>query len=173
MNTKNFRLSLTMFITTAMVVSVLILTVGCRGRKNQSPTPTPTTEKRTVEVPTPTATPEPVATPTPIPTPKPSPTPEPEVSKIDPMSDPGETGIGRWPFTSERAITAKDLKGLKKKDLELMRNEIYARHGRAFVRKDLRAYFEKQSWYQVDPSYKDDQLTPLENRNIAFIKEHE
>ena len=33
-------------------------------------------------------------------------------------------------------------------ELEIMRNEIYARHGWVFNRRDLQDYFGRQSWYQ-------------------------
>ena len=58
------------------------------------------------------------------------------------------SGPGIWPWTSERLITEYDLQGMSGRDLELMRNEIYARHGWVFRRQDLRRYFEGQPWYR-------------------------
>lgn len=54
----------------------------------------------------------------------------------------------RWPWTSWRQVTEADLSDLSWKELELMRNEIYARHGWVFQREDLKAYFLSQAWYR-------------------------
>ena len=58
-------------------------------------------------------------------------------------------------------------------DLRILRNEIYARHGRVFAApksKDLQKYFEAQPWYKPNPDFKDDQLSETEFNNIAVIK---
>ncbi len=47
-----------------------------------------------------------------------------------------------------RILTASDLSSCGCGELELLRNEVYARHGRVFNRKDLQSFFEKHSWYQ-------------------------
>ena len=57
-------------------------------------------------------------------------------------------GAPHWGWTSDRQVTDNDLQGLGHDDLELMRNEIYARHGWIFKRQDLQAYFTAQSWYK-------------------------
>jgi hypothetical protein len=88
---------------------------------------------------------------------------------------------GRWPWTSERFIRPADLDPLSPKELELMRNEIYARHGWIFRRPDLRNYFESQPWYRPrsDNAYYSNQqveaeLSPIERRNLQIIisREH-
>ncbi len=48
----------------------------------------------------------------------------------------------------ESALTVKDLEGKTPRELEIMRNEIYARKGYIFRRKDLADYFGKQPWYE-------------------------
>jgi hypothetical protein len=61
-------------------------------------------------------------------------------------------------------------------DLRVLRNEIYARHGRMFTAaksKDLQKYFEAQPWYKPNPEFKDDQLSETEFKNIAIIKQAE
>jgi hypothetical protein len=45
-------------------------------------------------------------------------------------------------------LRAGDLKGKTAEELDIMRNEIYARHGYIFRRKDLRDHFKKQEWYK-------------------------
>lgn len=55
-------------------------------------------------------------------------------------------------------------------DLRLLRNEIYARHGRVFKDKDLQKYFDSQAWYKANPDFKDDQLSEIEAANLVKIK---
>ncbi len=45
-------------------------------------------------------------------------------------------------------ITKTDVKGMSAKELNLAKNELYARHGRIFDREDLQDYFESCSWYE-------------------------
>ena len=91
---------------------------------------------------------------------------------------PASNSHGRWAWTAERAITGNDLQGMSAMDLELMRNEIYARHGWIFKRKDLQDYFTAQHWYtpagpptQRDTidQHLDTEITPLEKQNAARI----
>jgi len=58
-------------------------------------------------------------------------------------------------------------------DLRVLRNEIYARHGRVFKDKELQKYFETQAWYKANPDFKDEQLNETEIANLAKIKEAE
>ena len=78
---------------------------------------------------------------------------------------------GLYPFTSERVVTESDLVGLSSKDLKIMRNEIYARHGYIFKTADMKAYFSEQSWYS--PISENVELSDLELKNVNFIKAHE
>ena len=83
---------------------------------------------------------------------------------------------GRWPWTSGRLIRPAELGPLSLEELELMRNEIYARHGWIFRRPDLRNYFESQPWYRprsANAFYSNRQveaeLSPIERRNLQII----
>lgn len=58
-------------------------------------------------------------------------------------------------------------------DLKVLRNEIYARHGRVFKDPELQKYFEQQPWYKPNPDFKDDQLNEIEAANLAKIKKAE
>jgi hypothetical protein len=75
--------------------------------------------------------------------------------------------ISNEPITDEMVI------GLFVEDLRVLRNEIYARHGRVFKDKELQKYFEAQSWYQPNPEFKDEMLSETEAKNLAIIKEVE
>jgi hypothetical protein len=58
-------------------------------------------------------------------------------------------------------------------DLRVLRNEIYARHGRVFKDAELQKYFEAQPWYKANPDFRDDQLNEIEAANLAKIKSAE
>ncbi len=83
----------------------------------------------------------------------------------------------RWPWTATRAITPGDLYGLNKSDLEIMRNEIYARHGWIFKRADLQKYFSAQSWYRPGSEGDNDSiygiLNPVEKLNAENLLSYE
>ena len=70
-------------------------------------------------------------------------------------------------------ITDETLGDLFAEDLRVLRNEIYARHGRVFKDADLQKYFESQAWYKANPDFKDDQLSEIEVKNLSVIKEAE
>lgn len=55
-------------------------------------------------------------------------------------------------------------------DIRFMINEIYARHGYIFADKKLNSYFRDKSWYKAKTKNVDNQLTPVENYNIDFLK---
>lgn len=74
---------------------------------------------------------------------------------------------------STELITDDTLGALFAEDLRVLRNEVYARHGRVFKDAALQKYFESQAWYKPNPDFKDDQLNEIEAQNLAKIKEAE
>lgn len=77
---------------------------------------------------------------------------------------------------SEVRLSEADLADLSRKDLEIMRNSIYARYGYRFNRADLLEYFSRYSWYS--PTTNDmesiyNRMNDNEKYNIEFIKKHE
>lgn len=75
--------------------------------------------------------------------------------------------------SNSREISRSELINLTPWQLKVARNEIYARHGRPFVHKDLQCYFAKKSWYKVDNNYDVSSVTYVENKNIATIQAYE
>ena len=80
----------------------------------------------------------------------------------------------KYVFLSERAIADSDLAGKSNLELDIMRNEVFARYGRRFKIPELQSYFNKQPWYQ--PRYEPDQfpedlLTPIESQNVQYIRD--
>ena len=80
---------------------------------------------------------------------------------------------GKYPMASVQELCAQDLAGLSKDELQIMRNEIFARHGLIFKTDKMKNYFTKQSWYKPRFDNVDDKLSPLEKKNIEFIKKRE
>jgi hypothetical protein len=67
--------------------------------------------------------------------------------------------------------------GMYLEDLRVLRNEIFAKHGRVFKDPKLQKYFEAQAWYKRDPTFTDDKvkdvLSEIEFKNITSIKTQE
>ncbi len=70
-------------------------------------------------------------------------------------------------------ITEEMVSGLFVEDLRVLRNEIYARRGRVFKDAGLQKYFMTQAWYQPNPEFKDENLSEIEVKNLAVIREAE
>ncbi|HEY8209013.1 MAG TPA: YARHG domain-containing protein [Myxococcaceae bacterium] len=72
------------------------------------------------------------------------------------------------PYSFDRDITAEDLKPLTLRELDLVRNTIFARQGHTFRKKWLRDYFTAQPWYH--PSAKDEvKPSARDQKNAAFV----
>lgn len=74
---------------------------------------------------------------------------------------------------STQPIAASSLDGLFTEDLRRLRNEIYARHGRAFKDAELRSYFGSLDWYKVDPKFSEASLSAVERANAETIRKLE
>lgn len=74
---------------------------------------------------------------------------------------------------ADRVITETELQGRSKAELRVMRNEVYARHGRVFQSSDLQDYFSKKPWYTQNAGYSDSLLTDVDKENVRVIQEHE
>jgi hypothetical protein len=72
-----------------------------------------------------------------------------------------------------RPVTEDLLQGLSLHELRLIRNEIYALHGRQFRTFWIQDYFYGQSWYKPMDDFKEPELSDIEKRNIATIVGYE
>lgn len=52
-----------------------------------------------------------------------------------------------FPNSDSEYLTKADLIGMDFKEINLAKNELYARHGRMFATKELQDYFDSCSWY--------------------------
>jgi hypothetical protein len=80
---------------------------------------------------------------------------------VSPLEDPSQL---------DHVIRAEQLSDLSRRDLRILRNTIYARHGRKFKSKLLQAYFDDMSWYKADPKFSEKKLTKVDVTNIRMIK---
>ncbi|HVQ40093.1 MAG TPA: YARHG domain-containing protein [Pyrinomonadaceae bacterium] len=80
---------------------------------------------------------------------------------------------GDMELFENRLISERMLHGLSLNELRLLRNEVYARHGRQFQAPWLSQYFYGQSWYQPDDNFKDEQLTGSNKTNVETIVAYE
>lgn len=78
------------------------------------------------------------------------------------------------PFSKlDSRLSDADIEGLDKGQLRIMRNAVYARHGRLFQSADLQRLFERYGWYTPDPGYTDELLTETDLYNIRLIQKYE
>ncbi len=80
--------------------------------------------------------------------------------------------------SSSRYLTEDELSGYTSQQLEIARNEIYARHGRKFVKQQLADYFNGKSRYKgtIDSKTFDSQpsvLNAYETANVQMIADME
>ena len=80
---------------------------------------------------------------------------------------------GDMELFENRAITETMLRGLSLYELRLLRNEIYARHGRLFRALWLQQYFYGQPWYQPDDNFKDENVSGIDKQNVETIVKFE
>lgn len=74
---------------------------------------------------------------------------------------------------SKMKLTGSDLKNLKKLDLEIIRNTIFARHGYAFKQRSVRQFFDQVEWYVPVSKNVEGSLTTIEKENIALLRKFE
>jgi len=71
-------------------------------------------------------------------------------------------------------LTDADVQGLSKAELRILRNTIYARHGRRFKSVDLQNYFNGMPWYNpVKDEVAPGELSQTELHNIKLIQAYE
>lgn len=87
-----------------------------------------------------------------------------------------ETSDYIFPDTDTRCLTADEVQRLSLQGACYAKNEIYARHGRKFLSRELSDYFGEKSWYQgtVEPeNFSSDVFNSYELANIELLTEWE
>ena len=80
---------------------------------------------------------------------------------------------GDMELFESKAIAEQMLHGLSLHELRLLRNEVYARHGRMFRAEWLQQYFYSQPWYTPDENFKDESLSGNDKLNVEAIVKYE
>jgi len=70
---------------------------------------------------------------------------------------------------SKQKLTEKELKNLRKLDLEIIKNAVFARHGYSFKKETFRNFFERTDWYIPVSNNVDKDLTPMEKENVVLL----
>jgi len=74
---------------------------------------------------------------------------------------------------STQILTKAQVENLKKGDLTIIRNSIYARHGYSFKSRPLRVFFDAQGWYIPVHSDIRSAFTDIEKQNIKLLLKYE
>jgi len=80
---------------------------------------------------------------------------------------------GDMELFENRLISERMLHGLSLNELRLLRNEIYARHGRQFQAPWLSQYFYSQPWYTPVETFKDEDVSGSDKQNVETIVAYE
>lgn len=77
----------------------------------------------------------------------------------------------RFAYTAKMYLTDGMLSHMPLPVLRIVRNEIFARHGKAFKSTDLKNYFASKAWYKeaADQSHVEDGLNEYERANITIL----
>ncbi|MGE6394725.1 YARHG domain-containing protein [Chryseobacterium scophthalmum] len=70
---------------------------------------------------------------------------------------------------SKQKLSEKDLKNLRKLDMEIIKNSVFARHGYSFKKQTYRNFFEQTDWYIPVSNNVDSELSPMEKDNVALL----
>lgn len=70
---------------------------------------------------------------------------------------------------SKQKLNEKEIKNLRKLDLEIIKNSVFARHGYSFKKETYRNFFEQTDWYIPVSGNVDNELSPMEKENVALL----
>ncbi len=101
-----------------------------------------------------------------------------EIEISDVLSDDGPRSFPAYFDYNKRVVNKNEFKWLRKDQLRLVRNAIYALHGYKFKSKDLEEYFTTvgQNWnppYAVNSNFSENDLSEIEKTNIKNLLEEE
>jgi hypothetical protein len=80
---------------------------------------------------------------------------------------------GDMELFENKLLSERMLHGLSLHELRLLRNEVYARHGRIFRTGWLQQHFGSQSWYEPLEDFKDEELSGPDKQNVELIVAYE
>jgi hypothetical protein len=80
---------------------------------------------------------------------------------------------GDMELFENKLLSERMLHGLSLHELRLLRNEIYARHGRIFRTGWLAQHFGSQLWYEPSEEFKDEDVSGSDKQNVDLIVAYE
>jgi serine/threonine-protein kinase len=81
-----------------------------------------------------------------------------------------------YSWLAYKSVTDEDLVGKSAFELDIIRNSIFARHGRQFVNQELQNYFNNEPWYRpiyLPKEFPNTLLSDLERKNAAYILQYQ
>jgi hypothetical protein len=84
-----------------------------------------------------------------------------------------DASLGDHPEASSTYLEVPDVENLLPEEIEMIRNEIYARHGYSFTNIKIRRIFDEKDWYIPMAIDIRDQLTEIEAHNIDLLLNYE
>ncbi|MGN1008522.1 MAG: YARHG domain-containing protein [Butyricicoccus sp.] len=85
---------------------------------------------------------------------------------------PNDRDLHFWPL-DQFAIAASDLDRLTQNEIDIIRNEAFARHGYVFATEAWQNFFRALDWYTPDPKFTEARFSKLEKQNIDTIVAYE
>lgn len=80
------------------------------------------------------------------------------------------------PDIADRYLEASDIEGYSHDEIQLIINEIYARHGREFYKQENIDYFNAQDWYEPVSGKSDEEIVSefnaFEKENVELLSEY-
>jgi eukaryotic-like serine/threonine-protein kinase len=70
-------------------------------------------------------------------------------------------------------VTEADLATFSPAELRVLRNTVFARHGRTFESPGLQRFFNSRKWYKTNANYSDELLTDIDRVNLRLIAQVE
>lgn len=105
-----------------------------------------------------------------------------ESDEAEPLTEYGGTEMTEasqsylLPDSAERYLTASEIVNYSHDEIQLMINEIYARHGREFHSQNNVDYFSGLNWYNPVPGKTDEEIVrefnTYEKANVDLLSEH-
>ncbi|OPZ94387.1 MAG: hypothetical protein BWY74_00615 [Firmicutes bacterium ADurb.Bin419] len=81
-----------------------------------------------------------------------------------------ETGEYLLPDSNKRILTLDDILDLNVYQIDLAKNEIYARHGYVFQDTEYGNYFISKRWYSQNPAFIISDLDSIEKQTQASFR---
>lgn len=92
------------------------------------------------------------------------------------QQDQAVSAVYLMPDSAERYLEVADIEGYSHDEIQLIINEIYARHGREFHTQENIDYFSAQNWYEPVPGKSDEEIVnefnAYEKANVELLCEY-